>query len=127
MSRQEFYSNQAIPVTVAIPTGATGLSASVQTNGLPVVGLIIPSDWVIATAITLQGSIDGTTFYNVYDDTGTEVSITVAASRHIALNPSEFASFPYLKLRSGTAASPTDQTNSPELKLVLMTPDVRLS
>ena len=109
-------------ISVPIPTGATGLSDAVDIEGYQLSGLIVPSGWVTATAITLQASdaIDGT-FVNVYDDGGSEVALTVAASRCVAIsaNALNIAPLRFVKFRSGTAASPVDQTNSPSLKLIL--------
>lgn len=117
MANATDYGNRALALPVALPAGATGLSAAVQLNGLLLVGLIVPAGW-LAASVTLQGSVDGATWYNVYDDTGTEVTLAVAASRFVALAPATFAAFPYVRLRSGTAALPVNQTGSPTLTLI---------
>ena len=45
----------------------------------------------------------------MYDADGTELTVTVAASRHVALAPDGLRSARWLKLRSGTAGSPVNQ------------------
>jgi hypothetical protein len=60
------------------------------------------------TSLTFQGSIDGTTYQNVYDGS-MEVSVDVAAGRTVVLPAAALAAFPFLKIRSGTAGSPTSE------------------
>lgn len=69
--------------------------------------------WTSA-AITFQGSNDGVTFYNIYDSTGTEVTIPAAthASRAYEL-PAAVMNFRFIKIRSGTTASPVTQSSGP--------------
>ena len=56
-----------------------------------------------------QASFDNITFTDVYSDDGTEKVITAAASRWIYLNITQFLGVRYIKLRSGTSASPVAQ------------------
>ncbi|CAB4166176.1 hypothetical protein UFOVP843_14 [uncultured Caudovirales phage] len=88
---------------------SASLGSGVNINGLDVTGILMPSGWDTA-AITLQYSPDGTTWSNVYDQFGTEVTIQAAASRYIALPPSLLAGVGWLKLRSGTSGSAVNQT-----------------
>lgn len=62
------------------------------------------------TALTFQGSVDGTTFFDLYRDTGTEVNYTVAHSRIIVAKLEDFVGLKAFKVRAGTAASATNQT-----------------
>ena len=74
------------------------------------VGLVISASTVTGTAMTFLGSIDGTNFYPVYDNTGTEVNISVGATaRIVAFNISSFYPYNYLKCRLGTSASAVNQ------------------
>ena len=92
------------------------LSASVQLGGTGAsnvctpAAIIIPSTWVTATTMTFQASLDGSTWYELHDEYGTAVSITVSASKYIRLNPSDWWGVPFLKLRSGTSGSAVQQT-----------------
>jgi len=55
------------------------------------------------TAITFQGSIDGTTYVPVYEVGGANAySVTVGTSRAVALDHRVFAGINYLKLVSGS-------------------------
>jgi hypothetical protein len=72
------------------------------------VGLFTPAA-IDGTAFTFQVSMDGTTFYNLYNSLG-EVNYTMAASRAIAIDPIDFSGWRFLKLRLGTAGSPNNAT-----------------
>ncbi len=94
-------------ITATIANGQTvGVAVRIPppTNGLAVLcALSMPAAFT-GTAITFQVSIDGGTTWNaLYDDTGTLVTVTVAASRHIRLIPSLFAGLDHIKLVSGSA------------------------
>lgn len=99
------------PLTVNLVTILDGEALSGATfigYGL-LVGLIVPAGWNTAD-ITLQAAPDGATYYNVHhkaDDT--EETIQAAASRHIWLDP-PIRGVGWVKVRSGTALSPVNQT-----------------
>ena len=83
-------------------------------------GIVIPAGWVAAD-LTFQGSADGTDFYDVYDEFDAEVVVQAAASRYIILDPAKFMNFGWIKVRSGTTATPVTQTGGPlELVAVLI-------
>ena len=106
-------------VSVTIATG-TALSGAVSLGAKVLSAIIIPSAWT-AAALTFQASENGTTWYDLYDDGGTEVSIVsgaVAASRRISLDPSAFASVSFVKVRSGVTATPVAQAADRVLTLV---------
>lgn len=108
--------------TVTIANGASLSGAAVFVNGVTsLVGIVIPAAWT-AAALTFQASADGTTYGDLYNTAGTEVTIpssAVAASRYIALDPSDFAGIAYLKVRSGTSAAAVNQTADRTLTLVV--------
>lgn len=55
------------------------------------------------TALTIEVSVDGTTFKALKNAAGTAVTVpTVAAAEQLPI-PAEAFSFPYLRLKSGTA------------------------
>lgn len=85
-------------------------------------GILIGGTWTTAN-ITLQGTpeADASKLQNMYDDTGTEISITAAASRAIGLDTvaGALAPWPYLRIRSGTSALPVAQTAAVTIYLVV--------
>lgn len=111
---------QALFRTAAIAAGAS-LSDAIDIEGTALVGIVMPSVWTAAN-ITLQMSHDDTTFNNVYDETGTEKTITASTSRYILLNPADFFGCDSLKIRSGTAGTPVNQVAAASVILVLMKP-----
>lgn len=72
-----------------------------------VVNVIMPAAWTSGN-LTFQGSRDGITFNNLYDDEGNELTVTAAASRYIA-GALKLAGIRYLKIRSGTSAATVPQ------------------
>ena len=95
--------------TATIVSGAS-LSDSVAipyTHTL--IGIVMPAAWDTA-ALTFQGSFDGSTFGDLYDDTGTEVTVPTAAGRVVYISDANLRAVIALKLRSGTAGTPVNQT-----------------
>lgn len=91
-------------------SGAIDLGTTQAANRI--VGIFMPGAWT-AAAMTFQASnaFDGT-FQDVYDDGGTELSLTVAASRSIGLRNDQssiLGRWRFIRVRSGTAASPVNQ------------------
>src|SRR5512137_30675 len=108
---------QAAVVPVVIANG-TSLSVAQNFGEARVIGFIMPSAWD-AAHLTFQVSdlIDGT-FVNLYNESGTEVDITVAVDRAYSLNTSGayLTPFNFVKVRSGTAALPVNQTAARTIK-----------
>ena len=107
---------------VTIASGANITDALNVGNGR-LVGIAMPAAWDTA-AITFQASADGSTYYDLYDSDGSEVTISssaAAASRYLAFTSAMlpvFAGLRYLKIRSGTSATPVNQTADRILTLV---------
>jgi len=95
------------------------LSGAIQLHGYRVSGIQMPSSWTTA-ALTFQGSVDGVTFNDIYDEAGVEFSVAAAASIYIGLDAGalELSDIPYLKVRSGTTGTPVNQGAAREIKLV---------
>lgn len=94
--------------TATIPNG-TAVSNTVDLGKETLLGYIMPAAWT-ATGLTFQTSPDGVlTPADVYDATGTEISHVVAASRVVRVNPADWVGVRFIKIRSGTAASPVNQ------------------
>jgi len=98
-------------LSATIASGAS-LSGAVAISYLVPVTIVVPAEFD-GTAITFQGSLDGTTFYNLYDEAGTEINFPASASRIIKVtNLAYFYGLEYIKVRAGTAASATNQTTT---------------
>lgn len=94
-------------VICKIASGAS-LSGVIDIDGGLAYSLHMPSAWTTAN-LTFQASYDGTTFNNVYDDAGNEVTVTAAASRAITILSNYLTPFKYIKIRSGTSGSAVNQ------------------
>lgn len=109
--------------TVTIPSSSLHVSDAADIHNSRVKAIVTPSAWSSAV-ITFQGSFDGTTYYDIYTDTGTQVGVTaLSTSLAYALTPTirdQLASFNYVKLRSGVSSSGDDQSAARVLTLALM-------
>tara|TARA_X000001382_G_scaffold97453_1_gene71815 strand:- start:99 stop:452 length:354 start_codon:yes stop_codon:yes gene_type:complete len=102
--------------TVTIANGAS-LSGSVDLGGRKLCAIIMPAAWTSA-AITFQASMDGSTFYDVYD-AAVERNVSVGASYYSALAIADYIGIRHLKLRSGTSGSAVNQSADRVITLVL--------
>ena len=105
--------------TVTIANGAS-LSGALDLHGCHVVAIAMSAAWT-AAALTFQGSADGTTYYNVYDDAGNELSLTTAALRYVVFDndtKDNLSGIRWIKVRSGTAATAANQGAERILTLV---------
>lgn len=104
--------------TVTIGAGASLSGATEDMLSLgELVAVITASTWDTA-AVTFQASVDGTNFFNVYNE-GTEYSLTgVVASAYNRVSINVFLGARYLKVRSGTAGSATNQADATIVTLV---------
>lgn len=93
------------------------LSPAVCIDGYKFFTIAMPAAWD-AAALTFQGSFDNVTFFDLYMD-GSEVSEVVVAAKAyvINLNALAFMSVKYIKVRSGTSATPVNQTAARTIKL----------
>ena len=114
------------PQTVTIASGES-LSGVVDLRGIhpvgayQVVGFQMPSSWTSAS-VSFAVSSDGVTFVPLYWD-GAEFVVNAGggavASGGVSVEPSAFAGWPFLKVRSGTAASAVNQ--AAERSVVVLT------
>ena len=94
--------HRVVPVTIL--DGAT-TSDAIETGGSKLAGIEIPAAFE-GTVLTLTaGHKQDGTFYDVYDDANTQYSLTVAASRFIAVDSAALAiaSPKFIKLVAGTS------------------------
>ena len=90
------------------------VSAGVQINGLHPIRLIMPAAWD-AAAITLQESFDNgvlSPWQNIYDEAGGELTLIVAAARNVRIPVTFLPAGQWIRIRSGTSATPVNQTAS---------------
>lgn len=111
--------------TVTIASGGN-LSTAAYLRDYSLVGIITPSSWTTAN-LTLQMGFDdpsatSPTYNNVYTSTGSEYTVTAAASRFIAISPLDLPQVEFIKVRSGTSGSPVNQDAARSIKLVLKKP-----
>lgn len=115
-------------VDLNIASGAS-LSASTDISNLVVVSVIVPGTWTAASmtfaAADQRGGNKGVTlaFEPVYDDTGTEVSISATAlgtgTRFVTFRNSDtMAGVALVKVRSGTSGTPVTQSQATPITLV---------
>lgn len=86
------------------------LSDDINLGGRIPVGLVMPAAWT-AASITFQASLDdGATWHDVYAIDETELTISsVVVDSFLALDSANFLGVTYLRLRSGTTATPVNQ------------------
>lgn len=118
-------------VSVQIPANQS-TSGSVDIGDAEHIAIEIP-DTATITSVTFQASpkkfadsdvngLQNQDWDNVYDDTGTEVSVTVAAGRIVVLGTVTKAALcacRYIRLRSGTSAAPVNVNPGLNIRLLL--------
>jgi len=75
-----------------------------------------------AAGISTTFATYGPRYPNVYDSDGTELTVSAATDREVGLTASEkevLTQFGTVQIRSGTLATPVDQTASPDLQVTL--------
>jgi hypothetical protein len=112
-------SRQAGRIPVTIANGAA-LSGPLDLAGHVLIAIAMPAAWT-AAVLTFQSSIDGgTTWSDVVDDTGTEVSVAAAASRTIVNGGQleKLAPLGRIRIRSGTTGVPVNQAADRSLAVI---------
>lgn len=94
-------------VTAVISNGLS-LTNRIEGGNYRLTAIQTPAAWT-AAVLTFQGSPDGVTFTDLYDQYGTEVNFACSTSRSISVDPTLFAGYPFFKIRSGTTGSPVTQ------------------
>lgn len=93
------------PLDVVFESSTT--SNVVDCGGTSIVGFLIPSDFV-GTSVTFKFSVDGVTFVDIYNSSGTQETMTVgAADSYIALVPIDLFAARFLKLVSDQSEDTT--------------------
>lgn len=116
-------------IGVQIPNNQA-VSGEIDLGSNDLVAFEMPESWA-GTAITFQskanrGEVSGggqapEDWDDVYDDAGTEVSVTVAASRVVVVGTvtkAAIGALRYLRIRSGTSAAPVNQSPAKEIRVL---------
>ena len=94
--------------TATIANGAS-LSGAIDLQNARLFALHMPADWTAAN-LTFSVSSNGTTYNDLYDSDGTEVTVTAAEDRYIVItNPSRWLGIRWLMVRSGTSGAAVNQ------------------
>ena len=103
-------------VTIGAGASLSGATIDLDTLGTPV-AVITDAAWD-TNAMTFQASVDGTNFFNVYNE-GTEYSLAgVVASAFNRIDQQVFFGAAKLKVRSGPAAAGVNQADATVVTLV---------
>lgn len=94
----------------------TSLSDAIDLKNNRLSYIQMPAAWTAAN-LTFQVSEDGATFNNLYNDAGTEYTVTADANRVLRLTLHDWLAVRYMKIRSGTAGSPVNQAAARTLRL----------
>jgi hypothetical protein len=114
--------NETVNFTIA---NAASVSDQLNINNRVPTGIFMPAAWT-AAAVSLRTSLDGVTWYDVYDTDGVEFSVTGTAGVFIPINPGNMLGIGmWLQVRSGVAATPVNQGAERVLRLRLGRPDAR--
>ena len=104
---------------VATIASGAALSNEIDIEGTHYLALSISSGWT-AAGITFQAAaFSSGTFQDIYDNAGTEVSITAASSRCVEINKTAILPLRYIKLRSGTTTLPVNQTVTRTINILM--------
>lgn len=106
-----------------IANGAS-LTSAIQLDRNTLLGIGFPAAWTTAD-LTFQASLDNVTFYDMRNASGGELTVpsaSVVAGDWIAFSPDDFRSALFLKIRSGTSATPVNQGADRVLALAIGAP-----
>lgn len=101
--------------TVTITSG-NSITSAIDLGRERLAGIGIPAAWT-AASIGFTVSHNGTTFYDLFDRNGNEYLLSVAADRCITLDIADLSAYRFIKVRSGTKASPVNQGDDRSLVL----------
>ena len=116
------YSTKIERYEVSIPSGSAVQDDHLAIGGTSLFLVFVPAaiDGTAITFLTTSSIITGVTtvWSPLYNSAGSEISLVVAAARCVVLDPKVFASLEVIRLRMGTAASPTNQTADRVLQVI---------
>ena len=111
-----------VVLTTTILSGQS-ISDEIDLQGFQLFAIRVPSTWDAANitfAAARTSTANGGTYVPVYDDAGGEVTVTVTADKMIVMSNLALAIAPlqYIKIRSGSVATPVQQTADRTLYLI---------
>lgn len=107
-------------VVATIPSRGS-MTPAIAITG-PIVGIIMPPAWTPAV-VTVQGSADGTNFFDLYDGmTAKEVSFNLKPNSMVAISPNRLCCCTQIKLRSGTSALSVMQNAACQFSVIVQGP-----
>lgn len=89
--------------SVAMTTAADGVSEEINLTGLSLACVQMPTGWTDAR-LGFQASIDGVSYFNVYDTAGEFLTYATSASRVVVFDPAVLSGVQRMKLVSETSA-----------------------
>jgi hypothetical protein len=109
-------------VDVVIPTDADGQSDNAYDfgGGATRMGIIMPATWTTASvSFQVASTVDGT-YYDLRNEAGTLVALTVSQGNVYSLETSAsvLSSWRWVKVRSGSTSSPVTQDANRTLRFV---------
>ena len=105
-------------ITASIPN-AGSITPAIDLGAFRAGRIHIPAAWT-AAALTFQVSADGSTYGDLFDNTGVEYTAQAAAGRAVLLPLIDFLGMRYLKIRSGPTAAPVAQAAQRDLVIQLV-------
>jgi hypothetical protein len=101
---------------------SASLSGAVDIQSARLAGLFLPASFV-GSVLTFQACDTAAgTYANIYDDDGSELTVNITAVPCAIANLTvlqALSAFPFIKIRSGTAGTPSTQTGAKGIILVL--------
>lgn len=94
--------------TATIAIGAT-VSSAISLGTARLAGVLFPSDWVAAD-LTVQVSLDGSNYFDMYDINGIKYTIKGLASRYVMVPLADFMGFSTFKFVSTATQTSTQKT-----------------
>lgn len=108
----------AITTLSAVIASGQSVSGEVALSGGTLAGISMPAAWD-AAVLSFQVSADGGTTYQDMHDMAGEITATATASIFMVADRAVWRGVDRLKVRSGTSASPVNQTASRTVSLIV--------
>lgn len=98
----------ALPKTSATIANGTSDSDAIPLGNFNLVGIEVPT--ITNAGLTIRASDDGgTTYRGVWTSAGELTYATGTGNKHVVVNPNDLIGCSFIKLRSGTDATPVNQ------------------
>lgn len=107
--------------TITLSTGATGLTSAIDVTGYTMFALQMSTGWDAASIGFYSSLTQGGTYQPVYDDAGSLVSVTVAASECVACDSVclKLAPLRFIKLWSQSGSTTVAQSTNRTIGLIM--------